>query len=138
MVNIPDLALYGSADRNTPLRFPHIDKLIDEHGTVAFEADTLIQHAQLGDLTLYQKGVGVLRREPDLFEVCELTVSHPGLEMTGAGFTAGWFYRRQANGLWTREENKLECSCGSEIVHGRHLSVLHIAEEYLMDPEPFS
>ncbi|HHK5286498.1 TPA: FRG domain-containing protein [Pseudomonas aeruginosa] len=138
LVNIPDLALYGSADRNTPLRFPHIDKLIDEHGTVAFEADTLIQHAQLGDLTLYQKGVGVLRREPDLFEVCELTVSHPGLEMTGAGFTAGWFYRRQANGLWTREENKLECSCGSEIVHGRHLSVLHIAEEYLMDPEPFS
>jgi hypothetical protein len=31
---------------------------------VAFEADTLIQHAQVGNLPRYQKGVGVLRREP--------------------------------------------------------------------------
>lgn len=137
LVNIPDLVLYGSADKNTPLRFPHIDKLIDENGTVAFEADTLIQHAQLGDLPLYQKGVGVLRREPDLFEVCELTVKHPGLEMTGAGFTRGWFYRRQPDGVWSREKSPLECSCGSEIVHGQHISALHITEEYLKDPKEF-
>lgn len=138
LVNVPDLVLYGSADRSAPLRFPHIDKLIDEHGTVAFEAGTLIQHAQLGDLPIYQKGVGVLRREFDLFEVCELTVRHPGLEMTGAGFTRGWFYRRQPDGLWSRVESPLECSCGSEIVHGQHISALHIAEEYLKDPESFN
>ncbi len=136
-VNIPDLALYGSADKSMPLRFPHIDKLIDEHGTVAFEADTLIQHAQLGDQPLYQKGVGVLRRERDLFEVCELTVKHPGMKMTGAGFTRGWFYRRQSDGLWTRERNASECPCGSEIVHGQYISALHIAEDFLKDPEPF-
>lgn len=135
--SIPDLVLYGSTDKNTPLRFPHIDKLIDENGTVAFEADTLIQHAQLGDLPLYQKGVGVLRREPGLFEVCELTIRHPGLEMTGAGFTRGWFYRRQSDGLWRREKNPLECPCGSEIVHGQHISALHIVEDYLKNPKEF-
>lgn len=138
LVSIPDLVLYGSAYRNAPLRFPHIDKLIDEHGTVAFEAGTLIQHAQLGELPIYQKGIGVLRRESDLFEVCELTVRHPGLEMTGAGFTRGWFYRRQPDGLWTKVESPLECSCGSEIVHSQHISALHIAEEYLKDPESFN
>lgn len=138
LVNVPDLVLYGSADSSAPLRFPNIDKLIDEHGTVAFEAGTLIQHAQLGDLPIYQKGVGVLRRELDLFEVCELTVRHPGLEMTGAGFTRGWFYRRQPDGRWVRVESPLECSCGNEIVHGQHISALHIAEEYLKDPESFN
>ena len=135
--SIPDIVLYGSADKNTPLRFPHIDKLIDENGTVAFEADTLIQQAQIGKLALYQKGVGVLRREPDLFEVCELTVRHPGLNMTGAGFTKGWFYRRQPDGLWSREKNPMECPCDSEIVHGQHISALHIAEEYLKSPKEF-
>ncbi|HCF2637066.1 TPA: FRG domain-containing protein [Pseudomonas aeruginosa] len=137
LVEIPEIALFGSADRNTPLRFPNIDKLIDEYGSVAFEADTLIKHAQLGEKTLYQKGVGVVRHEPNFFEVCELAVSHPGLALIGAGFIRGWFYRRQADGLWTREVHPLECTCGKDYVHGQHISALHIAEEYLKDPDSF-
>lgn len=137
VVSIPDLVLYGSADRSAPLRFPHINKLLDENGTVAFEADTLIKLAQRGEFPLYQKGIAVLRRERDLFEVCELTVRHRGLEMTGVGFTRGWCYRRQQDGTWLREETEGECDCGSEIVHGRHLSALHIAEDFLKNPEEY-
>lgn len=94
VVSIPDVVLYGSADRSAPLRFPLIDTLLDENGTLAFEADTLIKLAQRGEFPVYPKGIGVLRRERDLFEVCELTVRHPGLEMTSVGFTSGWCYRR--------------------------------------------
>lgn len=131
VVKIPDLVLYGSASKSAPLHFPHINNLLDENGTVAFEADTLIKLAQRGEFPLYQKGIGVLRREPDLFEVCELTVKHPGLEMTGAGYTRGWCYRRQKDGRWIREANEGECDCGSEITHGEHISALHIAEDFL-------
>lgn len=137
VVSIPDLVLYGSTDGSAPLRFPHINKLLAENGTVAFEADTLIKLAQRGEFPLYQKGIGVLRRERDLFEVCELTVRHRGLEMTGVGFTRGWCYRRQQDGTWLREETEGECDCGSEIVHGRHLSALHIAEDFLKNPEKY-
>lgn len=138
VVSIPDVVLYGSADRSAPLRFPLIDTLLDENGTVAFEADALIKLAQRGEFPLYQKGIGVLRRERDLFEVCELTVKHPGLEMTSVGFTSGWCYRRQQNGTWLREESEGECECGSEVVHGRHLSALHIAEDFLKNPDEYN
>lgn len=135
LVRVPDSVLYGTADQSKPPRFPCVEKLLRDNGSVAFEADTLIKHTQLAKGALYQKGIGVLRRKPDLFEVCELTVIHPGLEMTGAGFTRGWFYRRQPDGLWAREENSLECQCGSEVTHDYHISALHIAEAYLKDEE---
>jgi len=137
IVGIPDMVLYGSADPSEPLRFPEIEKLIKENGTVAFEADTLIKHPTLDHLTLYQKGVGVIPRGPDLFEVCEVTVKHPGLRLTGAGFTTGWTYRTQASGVWTREPQITDCSCDNPIVHSQHISALHIAEEFLKDPKGF-
>lgn len=138
LVNIPDRVLYGSAAKSAPLYFPHINKLLDENGTVAFEADTLIKLAQWEEVPLYQKGVGILRREPNLFEVCELSVKHPGLEMTAVGYTRGWCYRRQQDGIWLREENEGECDCGSEVVHGQHISALHIAEDFLNNPDDYS
>jgi len=136
-VEIPDMVLYGTADANKPLCFPEIEKLIEKNGTVAFEADVLIKHASLGHLTLYQKGVGVIPRGPDLFEVCELAVKHPGLQLTGAGFIRGWTYRKQPGGTWAREAQASDCSCGNPIVHGQHISALHIAEDFLRDPEDF-
>lgn len=136
-VEIPDMALYGSADRTKPLRFPEIEKLIKENGTIAFEADTLIKHPTHDHLTLYQKGVGVIPRGADLFEVCELIVKHPGVQLTGAGFITGWTYRRQPSGVWIREAQPTDCACGNPIVHAQHISALHIAEEFLRDPEAF-
>ena len=139
IVDVPDIVLFGSADlKNTPMCFPQVEALIQEHGTVAFEIDELIQHARVGHTTLYQKGIGVLLREADLFEVCELAVEHPGLDMTGAGFNKGWFYRRGTDGVWARENHKDECDCGSAEVHGAHISALHIAEAYLREPKAFS
>lgn len=136
-VEVPDMVLYGSADPSKPLRFSEIEKLINENGTVAFEADTLIKHPTLDHLPLYQKGVGVIPRGPDLFEVCELTVNHPGLRLSSAGFITGWTYRRQASGVWTREAQATDCSCGNPIVHAQHISALHIAEEFLKDAKGF-
>ena len=137
VVSVPEISLFGSADKNTPLRFPQIEALVQENGTVAFEVDELIQHANMGEMTLYQKGVGVLPRGPDQFEVCELMVEHPGLDMTGVGFNKGWFYRRNADGFWIRESHPEECDCGSSEVHEAHISTLHIVEDFLCEPDKF-
>jgi hypothetical protein len=39
------------------------------------------------------------------------------------------------NGTWLREESEGECEFGSEIAHGRHRSALHIAEDFLKNPD---
>ena len=136
-VNVPDIVLFGTADRDTPMRFPKAEALIRAKGTVAFEVDELIQHAQMGHTTLYQKGIGVIPRESDLFELCELLVEHPGLDMTRAGYNRGWFYRVNSDGLWVRESHPDECDCGNASVHASHVSALHIAEAFLREPESF-
>ncbi|WP_299478128.1 hypothetical protein [uncultured Roseibium sp.] len=138
VVSVPNVVLFGTADSSTPMRFPKVEALMRENGSITFEIDELIQHANLGHTTFYQKGIGVLPHGPDLFEVCELVVEHPGLDMTGAGFNKGWFYRRNPDGLWVREIHPDECDCGSSEVHGSHISALHIAEAYLCEPEAFS
>jgi hypothetical protein len=137
VVSVPDIVLFGTADKDTPMRFPKVDSLMKKGRTVAFEIDELIQHANMGHTTFYQKGIGVIPRGSDLFEVCELMVEHPGLDMTGAGFNKGWFYRRDPDGLWVREIHPDECACGNASVHEMHISALHIAEAFLREPEAF-
>ncbi|WP_111732951.1 hypothetical protein [Roseovarius amoyensis] len=134
---VPDIVLFGSADKRTPMRFPEVEALLEKHGTVAFEIDELIQHVNMGDTTYYQKGIGIIPRESDLFEVCELMVEHPGLDITGVGFDRGWFYRRNLDGLWIHKRHAEECDCGSAEVHDTHISALHIVEAFLTDPEGF-
>ena len=119
------------------MEFAEVEALVQKHGTVAFEIDELIQHINMGYTTYYQKGVGVVLRGPDLFEVCELMVEHPGLDITRVGFNKGWFYRRNLDGLWVRESHPEECDCGSAEVHDSHISALHIVNAYLLDPEGF-
>jgi hypothetical protein len=133
-VRVPEIALFGVAP-DAPLRFPKVGALLEKHRAVAFEIDELIQHANLGGTLLYQKGVVVTAEEPDLINVCELTVEHPGLDLTGAGMSPGWYYRIGADGLWTREAHPEQCTCGHEETHLRHVSALHIIERYLAAPE---
>jgi hypothetical protein len=136
VVRVPDIVLFGTADKETPMRFPKVEKLLNK-GTAVFEIDDLIQHANMGHLTFYQKGIGVIPRDKGLFEVCELVVQHPGLDMTGAGFNKGWFYRVGTDGVWTRESHPDECDCGSAAVHDLHISALQIAEHFLQEPKGF-
>ncbi|HLO74848.1 MAG TPA: hypothetical protein VK196_00150 [Magnetospirillum sp.] len=133
---MPDVVLFGTADE-APLHFPMIMKLVDQHGSVAFEADQLVQHANMGGTVLYQKGIVVLPRAPDLIELGELMVEHPGLELTRAGMNQGWFYRVRDDGCWVRQRDTRECTCESDYPHLRHISALHIAEAFLSDPEAF-
>ncbi|ANG95807.1 hypothetical protein A8A54_04475 [Brucella pseudogrignonensis] len=136
-IKVPDTVLFGTAHIDSPMRFPNVEALLRKHGTVTFEIDELIQYVQARGNTLYQKGIGVIPHEANLFEVCELMVEHPGLDMTRVGFGKGWFYRLDASGVWAREKHDGECDCGNAEVHGGHISALHIAEAYLDEPDEF-
>jgi hypothetical protein len=136
VVKIPDIMLFGTAE-TAPLMFPKIMELIDRHGAVALEVDQLLQHANMGATVLYQKGIVVLPRAPDVVELGELMVEHPGLDLTSAGMVRGWFYQVQPDGSWARLPDERECSCGKDGPHLRHISAMHIAEAYLSDPKSF-
>jgi hypothetical protein len=135
-VRVPEIALFGVA-REAPLRFPKVAALLAKHRAVAFEIDELIQHANLGGTQLYQKGIVVTAHEPDLVDLCELAVEHPGLDLTRAGMILGWYHRIGSDGLWTREAHPEQCNCGNDDTHLRRISALHIIERYLAAPETF-
>ncbi|MBS0900129.1 FRG domain-containing protein [Pantoea dispersa] len=130
-VDVPGIVIFGSANLNTPLRFPKIEKLLRGNNFLALEIDEIIKHPGMGYETVYQKGVGVINHAHNLIEICELVVMHPGLEMTKAGFSPGWFYLRKADGIWERHPHINECDCGNEDIHKRHISALLIAEDII-------
>jgi hypothetical protein len=134
VVTAPGIILFGTADASTRLCFPKIEKMLEGKSYLAFEIDEIIKHPGMGYNTVYQKGVGIITHAPELFEVCELVVMHPGLEMTKVGFSPGWFYRRKSNGLWEREHHDRECDCRNDNIHRSHISALCIAEDFLCDP----
>lgn len=134
-VRVPDQALFGIADK--PLRFPKITQLLRKHQSVAFEIDDLIKHPAMRHTVLYQKGLVAVRHEDALVELAALMVEHPGLDLTEAGMNQGWYYRIGGDGVWVREIHPEQCDCGSERVHGRHLSALLIIEDFLSDPNGY-
>lgn len=136
VVSVPDIVLFGSAEYR-PMRFPKVMELLAQYQGVVFEIDELIQHANMGGHTLYQKGISLMAHEPNLIEVGELMVEHPGLEMTAAGMLKGWFYAISGDGTWQRVQHPDQCSCGSERTHKLHLSALQITEHFLANPEEF-
>lgn len=131
VVSAPGVIIFGTAPAETPMRFPKIEKMIEGKTYLAFEIDEIIKHPGMGHNVVYQKGIGIINHAQDLFEVCELVVMHPGLEMTNAGLCPGWYYRRQPSGLWVREHNANECDCKNDSIHQRHISALIIAEHEL-------
>jgi hypothetical protein len=136
LVHVPEITIFGTADER-PLRFPKVSELLAESRSAVFEIDELIQHVNMRGKVVYQKGILVTAHEPNLIELAELMVEHPGLDMTGAGMNAGWFYRVGDDGVWSREANPEQCGCGNDKVHLRHISALHIIEAYLANPEEF-
>lgn len=137
IIDVPNIVIFGVLNEKKSMQFPHIEELLKSHGCVALEIDELIQHANMDSLTIYQKGIGIICREVDLFEVCELVVKHPGQKMTGVGFNQGMYYRRNKNGVWVHETNDRECKCGDTAVHELHITALHIAEAYIGDKNSF-
>ena len=137
IVHVPEVAFFGEADE-LPLPFPKALELLSPKKSVAFEVDELFHHVGIQEDALYQKGVVIMMHEPDLIELCELFVRHPGLEMTGAGIGKGWFYRVGHDGVWRREINLDQCNCGNDSAHLRHISTLHIIEDYLASPEKYA
>lgn len=134
---VPAHILFGSTDRTLSLCFPQVQKLLRQYKCVAFEVDDLIQHANMGKMVLYQKGIAVWAHQEDLVEVMELMVRHPGLDLKGAGFLPGWHYRVGQDGIWTREARVDDCDCGKAWPHERHISALHIVERFLSEPHSF-
>ncbi len=136
VVGVPEIVIFGTADP-APLRFPKIMELLSEHKCAVFEVNHLIEHPTMGNTAIYQKGVVAWERSPGLFEVCELGVEHPGLDLIGASLTPGWHYRLHDDGCWYREANLDDCDCGESYVHERHISALHIVEAFLTNPDRF-
>ncbi|MBJ2082008.1 FRG domain-containing protein [Serratia ureilytica] len=134
IISAPGVIIFGTADSSTPLSFPKIEKILEGKTYLAFEINEIIKHPSMGYNTIYQKGVGVITHAPDLFEVCELVVMHPGQNMTKVGLSPGLYYRRKSNGLWTRESHCNECNCKNDKIHKSHISALHIAEDLLNPP----
>lgn len=127
----PNIIIFGTANDNSPLRLPKIERILEGKNYVAFEVDELIKHVNKDFQTVYQKGIGVISHEPDVIEVCELVVMHPGMDMQKAGFRLGWFYRKNSDGVWLREKRDEECGCGYDKHHKRNISALRIAEHWL-------
>ncbi|HXZ00892.1 MAG TPA: FRG domain-containing protein [Stellaceae bacterium] len=137
VVAVPDIVMFGTPDP-APLLFPKVRELVREHRLVAFEVNQLVQHATLGNTAFYQKGIVVWEHEPDLIELCELMVEHPGLDLTRASLTPGWYYRVDGEGSWHREPHEHDCDCGTTRTHLRHVSALYIIEAFLREPKDFS
>ncbi len=137
VISAPDTVIFGSAPNDSKWLFPIVESLVHDGRAVVFEIDELIKHPTMGHLTKYQKGIGVIPRGENLYELCELMVEHPGLDMTKVGLCKGRYYRRGPNGLWNREYNENECPCDSDFVHDQHISALIIAEDFLANPGDF-
>jgi hypothetical protein len=114
----------------TPI-FPHVTTLVRRDRRVAFEVDELIWIPETITRGVWGKGLLVEIRKGDLIAICDLIVSHPGRRLTGFGVNAGWSYRVEADGRWSRAPVPDDCPCGHEWRHRRHLSSLAIIEHYL-------
>ena len=136
VVAVPEIALFGSSDFR-PLRYPKVLQLLAEHRSVVFEIDELIQHANMGGQVLYQKGVAIIAHEPNLVELSELMVEHPGLDMTAVGIVKGWYYSVDDKDGWSRVQHPEQCDCEDDRTHERHISALHIIEHFLAEPSEF-
>jgi len=131
VISLEDSILYGSPDKNGSLRFPKVQKLVEQHREVVFEVDDLMRHPNMLDSSSYQKGLVVVQQPSGVIGLCELIVEHPGLDLTSSGPARGWFYRINADGVWTRETHEEECRCGHDPTHLRHLESLSIVESLL-------
>jgi hypothetical protein len=123
----PSVALFGRYDEAAPV-FPQVTALVRRERRVAFEVDELIWIPETITAAHWGKGLVVEMRKGDLIAIRDLIVSHPGRKLTGFGTNAGWSYRAEANGHWTRVPARDDCACGHEWRHRRHLSSLAIVE----------
>jgi hypothetical protein len=130
VVKTPEVAFYGTPNRPWAV-YRQIEKLLQKHKSVAFEIDDLVRHVQQRDGSLYQKGVVVISHGSNLVEVCELMVDHPGQELLRADINNGYYYRIDDRGVWLREKNGADCTCGNDEFHDTHFKALSIIDANL-------
>lgn len=137
VVQIPEIAMFGSPIRGLPLKYPRVVAMLCEHGGVVFEAPTLVKFPQHVGGLFYQKGLALDLIEPDLIHLGALMVRHPGQQIDAVGVNRGWFYRLGQDRIWRREPHEDDCPCGTDWPHERHLASLHIVEHFLAEPTEF-
>lgn len=137
VVQVPEIAVFGSPDRGFPRLYPKVIAMLQEHGGAVFEASTLVKFPQHAGRLLYQKGIVLDLIEPDLVHVGALMVRHPGQEIDAAGVSRGWFHRVGADGIWRREPRGDDCPCETDWPHERHMASLYIVEHFLAEPAEF-
>jgi hypothetical protein len=125
----PSVAMFGRCDEAEPV-FPNVTALVRRERRVAFEVDDLIWIPETTTRNVWGKGLLVEMHGDNLISVGDLIVSHPGRKLASFGSNAGWSYRAQADGRWTRVPAVDDCPCGHEWRHRRHLESLAIIEHF--------
>ncbi len=134
VIHISDVIIFGSTQIKDAPVFSYTKSLLDQHGSLIFEAPALIKIPSQEKDVFYEKGLTLDLVEPDLVHLGPLLVRHPGLQIDAAGFGIGWYYRIDGSGVWRHEVREDECPCGSDRPHLRHLAALHIVEDLLTTP----
>lgn len=119
---VPELLFYMGR-RQKAAAMPDLISAVDQSGRVIMESAHLIREPPFHSDVAYMKGIAV-QRQGDLLEVSEMGVDHAGTLAQGAWVNAGWYYRVDADGAWTRVQHPDGCPCKSHVRHENHLSAL--------------
>lgn len=113
-------------------RFPHLSRLLLEHGSVAVEINGLIRYLPTPH-SQYGKGIYFETKENDIVLLCELAVDHPGSRPSDFGLPRGKHFRMLGDGTWVPIAHPEDCDCGNARHHAHHLTVAEHFEARLAD-----
>lgn len=101
---------------------------LDEYGLLVVESSSIMRTVKPRAETSYYKGVIVSRVDDTTIEVNEMLVNYRATTLTGVAVAMGYSYERAPDKL-RRTRPKTDCSCGNELWHGSHVSILEILNE---------
>jgi hypothetical protein len=98
---------------------------LNEYGLIVIESSGIMRTSKDRNESSYYKGVVVTRLDDTKIEINELCVDYRARTLIGVGTRDGYSYERAADKL-RRTYSQTDCSCGNELGHASHLSILEI------------
>ncbi|MCB9918600.1 MAG: hypothetical protein H6832_09370 [Planctomycetes bacterium] len=128
----PEEILYGyNADLET-IALPKLRALLAEVKCVVVEADGVYRFPTMQDSGSCLKGV-VIEDDGDRIDISEFTLEMMGSVASGFDVNVGYSYEWREDDCLRRSASKMDCTCGLELRHTRHLEILFCAEELLAE-----
>ena len=120
--------IYFSPDYPKIDEFPELKKLINQWDTLVFEMDVISARPDFEGSDKFSKGLVVKRINENTISICELVVTHPGINLGDVGTEQGWHYQFADNGKLVRLITVKDCPCGNDRRHNFHMEVLKRSE----------